>query len=74
MNIPTPGPQTGTGASNEAGDRFGSSVAFGDIDAVGRAELIVGSDGKRWAGASNGRAFVFRYSLGQFSHWTNHGP
>jgi hypothetical protein len=66
--------QSGPGIGDVAGDRFGSAVAFGNIDGANRMELVVGADGERWALASTGRTYVLRYAGGAFSHWTNHGP
>ena len=48
-----------------AGDHFGISVAGGDLDGDGRAELVVGADGKDTTLVRAGQAKVFSGSTGQ---------
>ncbi|GAA3552206.1 FG-GAP-like repeat-containing protein [Microlunatus spumicola] len=40
----------GVPGSDKAGDRFGSSVALGDLDADGHADLVIGADGEKVGG------------------------
>src|SRR6185503_16874805 len=45
--------QTGLGA-NQSGDRFGQTLAAGDFNADGRADLIVGAPGEKVSGNRGG--------------------
>ncbi len=63
-----------SGSTNEAGDRFGSDVDFGDIDGDGDADLVAGAMGERWGSANEGRAYTFRSNGSSLSAWSNIGP
>jgi subtilisin family serine protease len=56
--------------SKEArGDRFGASLVAGDVDADGRADLVVGAPGKASAnGATSGLVFVLKGATGGLHH------
>jgi phosphodiesterase/alkaline phosphatase D-like protein len=52
--------QTDAGGSNEAGDRFGGSLAVGDFNRDGYADLAVGARGEDLSGITDtGAVFVF---------------
>jgi phosphodiesterase/alkaline phosphatase D-like protein len=52
--------QTAAGGSNEAGDRFGGSLAVGDFNRDGYADLAVGTRGEDLSGITDtGAVFLF---------------
>jgi len=65
--------QTGIGV-NEAGDNFGYSLATGDFDGDGKADLAVGAPYEDYAGANmTGRVYTYRGSFGGPIAWKSLG-
>lgn len=65
--------QSGLG-SNEAGDRLGGSVAFGDFDSNGYQDLVAGANGEVNAGVQTGSTFAYRSNGTTLSAWVYIDP
>ncbi|WP_160150464.1 FG-GAP-like repeat-containing protein [Nonomuraea solani] len=52
--------ESGGAEEAAAGDRFGATLASGDADRDGHADLIIGAPGKSYGPAGAGVAFLFR--------------
>jgi hypothetical protein len=58
----------------EAGDRFGASVAVGDFDRNGLADIAVGAPGEVRSGNQIGAVFTFRHNAGAAAAWEVFNP
>jgi hypothetical protein len=55
--------------ANELGDRFGISLAAGDFNGDGKADLAVGAPGKKIDGDRAGKVFLFKGASGGLPKW-----
>ncbi len=66
--------QTRASEVDEAGDRFGAAVDFGDYDNDGDTDLLAAANGEVWANITQGRAYAFRATSGALNAWSSVGP